>query len=129
VKAFNPYDLYSKTDEVPKVDELKVWDTSAFSIILANHVFLALLPWAHRRVLPKQGYQVVKEICYSGWIQEWRFTAFVLIAFWISKQIPPRSCISLDLSWNLLWELDTFGMHNGGILWEGILLGGISYDT
>jgi inositol oxygenase len=24
VKAFNPYDLYSKTDEVPKVDELKV---------------------------------------------------------------------------------------------------------
>ena len=24
VRAFNPYDLYSKSDEVPKVDELKV---------------------------------------------------------------------------------------------------------
>jgi inositol oxygenase len=24
VQAFNPYDLYSKSDDVPKVDELKV---------------------------------------------------------------------------------------------------------
>jgi inositol oxygenase len=24
VRAFNPYDLYSKSDEVPKVEELKV---------------------------------------------------------------------------------------------------------
>jgi inositol oxygenase len=24
VKAFNPYDLYSKSDDVPKVEELKV---------------------------------------------------------------------------------------------------------
>jgi inositol oxygenase len=25
VKAFNPYDLYSKSDDVPKAEELKVW--------------------------------------------------------------------------------------------------------
>lgn len=25
VKAFNPYDLYSKSDDIPKAEELKVW--------------------------------------------------------------------------------------------------------
>ena len=28
VKAFNPYDLYSKSDDVPKVEDLKVWLSS-----------------------------------------------------------------------------------------------------
>lgn len=51
VKAFNPYDLYSKSDDTPSVEELKVWSTFC-SCSGWRLTVLALLSGAHRRVLP-----------------------------------------------------------------------------
>lgn len=36
VKAFNPYDLYSKSDDPPKVEELKVCETFSIAVTVAN---------------------------------------------------------------------------------------------
>ena len=66
VKAFNSYDLYSKNDGVPKVEDLKV------SKALLSHpglkkllTFLtAILHGSHRRILPSHDRQVV------DWIRE-----------------------------------------------------------
>lgn len=78
VKAFNPYDLYSKDDGVPDVEALKVRNATCLRpFFLANHDCLALLYEAHRRVLPKQDHQLVKEIRFfcPGWLHKWRITA------------------------------------------------------
>ena len=66
VKAFNSYDLYSKNDGVPKVEDLKV------SKALLSHAGLkklltfltAILHGSHRRILPSHDRQVV------DWIRE-----------------------------------------------------------
>jgi hypothetical protein len=48
VRAFNPYDLYSKSDEVPSVEELKVCCASLFIAPRnATNTLLALLHGAH----------------------------------------------------------------------------------
>ena len=36
VKAFNPYDLYSKSDEIPSIKELKVRSTPVSGADVAN---------------------------------------------------------------------------------------------
>jgi hypothetical protein len=59
VKAFNPYDLYSKSDDVPSVEELKV---RLFFLLIGIELKLittAILPRVDRRVLSQQGDQVV----------------------------------------------------------------------
>lgn len=66
VKAFNPYDLYSKSDEPPSVEKLKVrcsppppHRSTWFKIDADSALSLALLHGAHRRVLPPEDRQVV----------------------------------------------------------------------
>lgn len=56
VKAFNPYDLYSKSDDVPSVEELKVsFSSSVFQVLSSRmnswltipSLVIAILPGAH----------------------------------------------------------------------------------
>lgn len=62
VRAFNPYDLYSKSDDVPSVEELKA-SITLFCFFLyifpALTMPIAILPRANRRVLPYEEDQVV----------------------------------------------------------------------
>jgi inositol oxygenase len=51
VRAFNPYDLYSKSDDVPSTEELKVRPTALVCETFTNYL-VAILYGAHRRVLP-----------------------------------------------------------------------------
>jgi inositol oxygenase len=51
VKAFNPYDLYSKSDDTPKVEDLKVCSLPR-SFVIACLTAAGLLHGADRRVLP-----------------------------------------------------------------------------
>lgn len=57
VKAFNPYDLYSKSDGVPSAEELKV--CLSWQVMDSMLTAAAVLPRAYRRILPEQGSQVV----------------------------------------------------------------------
>lgn len=61
VKAFNPYDLYSKSDDVPTVESLKASShvylhTSIYQLI----PFPAILHGSHRRVLSKESHSMVE---------------------------------------------------------------------
>jgi inositol oxygenase len=65
VRAFNPYDLYSKSDEIPEVDILKVCHQSlikascfSYGSVVADWL-IALLSKTDRRVLPEQDHKLV----------------------------------------------------------------------
>lgn len=63
VQAFNPYDLYSKSDDVPQVEELKVCFLQ--DVVKRNHSLLtydlALLHGPHQRVFSQQRGEVVDD--------------------------------------------------------------------
>jgi inositol oxygenase len=47
VRAFNPYDLYSKSDEVPSVGVLKVWQITATRQVSAQVLILTNMHHSH----------------------------------------------------------------------------------
>jgi len=57
VRAFNPYDLYSKSDNVPKVEDLKV----GFIFIIFNqctNLIASPITWSSSMSTSNQGHQV-----------------------------------------------------------------------
>jgi len=63
VQAFNPYDLYSKSDAPPKVSELKVGRQHTFTRSDMEFVLISLplgvLHGAHQPILPEPCDQMV----------------------------------------------------------------------
>jgi hypothetical protein len=49
VRAFNPYDLYSKSDELPDAEKLKVrsyWRSNTFNLYFTNDIRTSPTTWS-----------------------------------------------------------------------------------
>jgi inositol oxygenase len=120
VRAFNPYDLYSKSDDVPKVEDLKVSLLNLFTASMNKTLIRSsgLLPRHHRRVhRPRQEDQVViyrlfRHDGVSG--QAWYMAIWMMTFFWAL-----RSCIHFH---HVVYHIISHGVPKRPVFTEALFV-------